>query len=354
MVRVAGLRRQVAAGVAADAARRAHAAGAARRDRRRGRAAGALQRALPRRSARRARAARRPARSRVQRPHAGRVGRDRRVLRVAGLSGAHAARGRSRASVPVHLESLAVARGRDSRSRARRDALRAREGAEEPAALGARDGRPNHFVPLEQVIGANLGALFPGMEVVAGTRSASRATPISRFRSKSRKICSRRSRSRCSSAGSARSMRVEVQDDMPAHLRALLLDELREDDVPERGRLDGARHSERRAAARPGRSDRPRDARHAGAASDPPFAPIDAGRAARRRRAASSTSFARATCSCIIRSIRSRASVERFLEEAARRRPGARDQADAVSHVGRHGARRARSSRPRSAASRWR
>ena len=27
-------------------------------------------------------------------------------------------------------------------------------------------GRPNHFVPLEQVIGANLGALFPGMEVL--------------------------------------------------------------------------------------------------------------------------------------------------------------------------------------------
>ena len=26
-------------------------------------------------------------------------------------------------------------------------------------------GRPNQFVPLEQVIGANLGALFPGMEI---------------------------------------------------------------------------------------------------------------------------------------------------------------------------------------------
>src|SRR5882672_2900720 len=26
-------------------------------------------------------------------------------------------------------------------------------------------GRPNHFVPLEQVIGANLAALFPGMEI---------------------------------------------------------------------------------------------------------------------------------------------------------------------------------------------
>src|SRR5690606_35802582 len=27
-------------------------------------------------------------------------------------------------------------------------------------------GRLNHFVPLEQVIGANLGALFPGMDIV--------------------------------------------------------------------------------------------------------------------------------------------------------------------------------------------
>src|SRR5690349_11799845 len=27
-------------------------------------------------------------------------------------------------------------------------------------------GRPNHFVPLEEVIGANLGALFPGMQVL--------------------------------------------------------------------------------------------------------------------------------------------------------------------------------------------
>src|SRR5262245_9827755 len=27
-------------------------------------------------------------------------------------------------------------------------------------------GRPNHFLPLEEVIGANLGALFPGMQIV--------------------------------------------------------------------------------------------------------------------------------------------------------------------------------------------
>ena len=29
------------------------------------------------------------------------------------------------------------------------------------------NGRPFHFVPLEQVIGANLGSLFPGMEIAA-------------------------------------------------------------------------------------------------------------------------------------------------------------------------------------------
>src|SRR6185312_13936874 len=32
-------------------------------------------------------------------------------------------------------------------------------------------------------------------------------------------------------------VRLEVQDDMPQHLRALLLDELRDDEIPEAGRL---------------------------------------------------------------------------------------------------------------------
>ena len=42
-------------------------------------------------------------------------------------------------------------------------------------------------------------------------------------------------------------VRVEVQDTMPAHLRALLLDELREDDVPEIAPARGSRHSGRRS-----------------------------------------------------------------------------------------------------------
>jgi polyphosphate kinase len=53
------------------------------------------------------------------------------------------------------------------RSRGRSESVRARESAAQPAAMGPVEGRPNHFVPLEQVIGANLGSLFPGMDVAA-------------------------------------------------------------------------------------------------------------------------------------------------------------------------------------------
>jgi polyphosphate kinase len=98
-------------------------------------------------------------------------------------------------------------------------------------------GRPHHFVPLEQVIGANLAALFPGMEVVAWyafriTRYSDLDMPVEEpedlLASIEEQVFKRRF---------GEVVRVEVQEDMPAHLRALLLDELREDDVPEVGRL---------------------------------------------------------------------------------------------------------------------
>ena len=53
------------------------------------------------------------------RSHADGMAGGRQLLRVAGLPGPHAARRRSRASVPVHLEPVAVAGRRDSRSRSR-------------------------------------------------------------------------------------------------------------------------------------------------------------------------------------------------------------------------------------------
>ena len=98
-------------------------------------------------------------------------------------------------------------------------------------------GRPNHFVPLEQVIGANLGALFPGMEVVAWyafriTRYSDLDIPVEEPEDLLATIEEQVFKRRFGEV-----VRVEVQDDMPPHLRALLLDELRDDDMPEAGRL---------------------------------------------------------------------------------------------------------------------
>jgi polyphosphate kinase len=98
-------------------------------------------------------------------------------------------------------------------------------------------GRPFHFVPLELVIGANLGALFPGMEVVGWypfriTRYSDLDIPVEEPEDLLATIEEQVFKRRFGEV-----VRVEVQDDMPQHLRALLLDEMREDDVPEPGRL---------------------------------------------------------------------------------------------------------------------
>ena len=99
------------------------------------------------------------------------------------------------------------------------------------------EGRPNHFVPLEQVIGANLGSLFPGMDVAAWyafriTRYSDLEMPIEEPEDLLATIEEQVFRRRFGEV-----VRIEVQDDMPEHLRALLLDELQEDSVPEAARL---------------------------------------------------------------------------------------------------------------------
>ena len=91
------------------------------------------------------------------------------------------------------------------------------------------NGRPFHFVPLEQVIGANLGALFPGMEVAASycfrlTRYSDLDIPVEEpedlLATIEEQVYNRRF---------GEVVRIEVQDDMPPHLRTLLLEELRDD-----------------------------------------------------------------------------------------------------------------------------
>ncbi len=95
-------------------------------------------------------------------------------------------------------------------------------------------GRANHFVPLEQVIGANLGALFPGMEVLGSY--AFRVTRYSDLEvaatddsadlleAVEQQVFDRRFNE---------VVRLEVQDGMPAHLRALLLQQLRDEQTAE-------------------------------------------------------------------------------------------------------------------------
>ena len=94
-------------------------------------------------------------------------------------------------------------------------------------------GRANQFISLEQVITANLGALFPGMDIRGAW--AFRLTRYSDLEIKAsdetedllevieEQVFQRRF---------AEVVRVEVQSGMPATLRALLLTELREEQVP--------------------------------------------------------------------------------------------------------------------------
>jgi polyphosphate kinase len=96
------------------------------------------------------------------------------------------------------------------------------------------EGRPNHFIPLEQVIGTHLGTLFPGMQILGShvfriTRYsdleiANTEEPEDLLAMIEEQVFQRRF---------GEVVRLEVQAGMPAALRTLLLDELRESEDPE-------------------------------------------------------------------------------------------------------------------------
>jgi polyphosphate kinase len=99
-------------------------------------------------------------------------------------------------------------------------------------------GRTNEFIPIEQVIGENLEALFPGMEVVrwhafrvtrySDLEFTNLEDPDDLLATIEERVFERRF---------GEVIRLEVQDDMPPHLRALLLEELRDADYPARTTL---------------------------------------------------------------------------------------------------------------------
>lgn len=94
-------------------------------------------------------------------------------------------------------------------------------------------GRPHTFVPLEHVIGENLEALFPGMDVLgwyafrvtrySDLEFTNLEDPDDLLATIEERVFERRF---------GEVIRLEVQDDMPAHLRMLLLEEIRHADFP--------------------------------------------------------------------------------------------------------------------------
>ena len=90
-------------------------------------------------------------------------------------------------------------------------------------------GRPHHFVPLEQVIGANLGALFPGMEI-RGWHAfrVTRYSDLELAASDDTSDLLAMIEEQVFQRRFAEVVRVELQDGTPPALRALLREELGE------------------------------------------------------------------------------------------------------------------------------
>ena len=127
------------------------------------------------------------------------------------LPGAHPAGLRSGTPVPSHLEpEPQPGRARPGRSREWSTSPASRCRARSPAWCGSPPGRGGRrpprqqFVWLEELIAANLDELFPGMRVLEAHPFRVSGTRRWRSRSWRRRICSRPSSSACGSVASAR------------------------------------------------------------------------------------------------------------------------------------------------------
>ena len=128
----------------------------------------------------------------------------RRALPAPDLPRPDAAGGRARASVPVHLEPLALARRDGARPRDRGEDLRAREGAEGDAAALRAGRRRAHVRAARGRDRREPGLAVPGDgDPGPATSSASPATPTSRSPTRPTTSC-RPSRRSCAPGASAR------------------------------------------------------------------------------------------------------------------------------------------------------
>lgn len=102
-------------------------------------------------------------------------------------------------------------------------------------------GRPNQFIPLERLIGANLGALFPGMEIRGwNTFRVTRYSDLELALQDEDDDLLTIIEEQVFQRRFAEVVRVEVQKGTPPELRELLLAELLEDQPPEMPALNEA------------------------------------------------------------------------------------------------------------------
>jgi len=101
-------------------------------------------------------------------------------------------------------------------------------------------GRGNVFIPLEQVIGANLGALFPGMDIQGfNTFRITRYADLELAHSEDDDNLLQLIEEQVFERRFAEVVRIEVESGMPQSLRELLVEEFREDQPAEmRGSAD--------------------------------------------------------------------------------------------------------------------
>jgi polyphosphate kinase len=94
-------------------------------------------------------------------------------------------------------------------------------------------GRAFEFVPLETVIAANLGVLFPGMEIIGShTFRITRYSDLELSNAEEPEDLLASIEEQVFYRRFGEVVRVEVQRGMPPHLSALLLEELRDDEIP--------------------------------------------------------------------------------------------------------------------------
>jgi len=94
-------------------------------------------------------------------------------------------------------------------------------------------GRAHEYVPLEQVIGENLEALFPGMEIIGWYAfRLTRYSDLEFTNLEDEEDLLATIEEQVFERKFGEVIRLEVQDDMPPHLRALLVEELRDADFP--------------------------------------------------------------------------------------------------------------------------